>query len=274
MRIALDEGIPARPAGTPLSPVHLRVVDVHKSYGAHHVLRGVSFDVERGKTNVIVGRSGSGKTVLLRQLMLIERPERGRIELDGVDLCQLGEAQLTPLREKFGMVFQDSALLDSRSVFDNVAFPLREHSRMSRAEVRARVQETLRALDVLDAADKLPAQLSGGMRKRVAVARALVNEPEIVVYDEPTRGLDPVLSRAVDRLIEETRQRWGVTSILISHDLTSVRDIGHRVNLLEEGQIVFSGTCDEFFRGEHALARAFVHASGVEERPGRPRAQP
>jgi phospholipid/cholesterol/gamma-HCH transport system ATP-binding protein len=274
MRTMLDEGAPAVPAGSQLSPIHLRVVDVHKSYGAHHVLRGVSFDVQRGLTNVIVGRSGSGKTVLLRQLMLIERPERGRIELDGVDLCQLRETQLTPLRKKFGMVFQDSALLDSCSVFDNVAFPLREHSRLSRREIRVRVLETLRALDVLDAAAKLPGQLSGGMRRRVAVARALVNQPEIVVYDEPTRGLDPVLSRSVDRLIEETRQRWGVTSILISHDLTSVRDIGHRVNLLEEGQIVFSGSCEEFFGTEHALARAFVRASGVEERRGRADARP
>jgi phospholipid/cholesterol/gamma-HCH transport system ATP-binding protein len=242
----------------------LRVVDLHKSYGAHEVLRGVSFDVQRGMTNVIVGRSGSGKTVLLRQLLLLERPDSGRIELDGVDLCPLSDKALLPLRRKFGMVFQDSALLDSLSVFDNVAFPLREHNHLPHAELRARVLETLRSLDVLDARDKLPGALSGGMRRRVAVARALINAPAIVIYDEPTRGLDPLLSRAVDRLIEDTRRRLGLTSILISHDMKTVQDIAHRVNLLEEGRIVFSGSRDDFFSTDHALVRAFLRASGVK----------
>lgn len=255
------------PATTPLSTPHLRVVDLHKAYGDHEVLKGVSFDVQRGKTNVIIGRSGSGKTVLLRQLLLVERPDRGRIELDGVNLTQLDEAALTSLRSKFGMVFQDSALLDSMSVFDNVAFPLREHSALRGAQIKARVHDTLKALDVFDARDKLPGALSGGMKKRVAVARALVSQPEIVVYDEPTRGLDPVLSRSVDRLIEETRQRFGVTSILISHDMKSVLDIAHYVNLLEDGRIVYSASRDEFLHSDHPLARAFLRASGVK-RPG------
>jgi len=239
-------------------------VDLHKSYGDNHVLCGVTFDAYRGQTNVIMGMSGSGKTVLLRQLLLVERPDRGRVELDGVDLVALDEVDLIPFRKKFGMVFQDSALFDSLSVFENVSFPLREHSQLNHAEIEARVVDKLRALGVLEARAKLPSELSGGMRKRVAVARAMVNEPEILLYDEPTRGLDPVLARSVDKLIEETRQRYGVTSLVISHDMKSVRDIAHRVNLLDGGRIVLSVTRDEFFRSEHVLARNLVRASGIK----------
>ncbi|HEX6239468.1 MAG TPA: ATP-binding cassette domain-containing protein [Polyangiales bacterium] len=268
MRTELEQTSGGGSAQADTALPHLRVVDLHKSYGAHKVLQGVDFDVQRGMTNVIVGRSGSGKTVLLRQLLLLERPDSGRIELDGVDLCKLSDAALLPLRKKFGVVFQDSALLDSLSVFDNVAFPLREHSTLPRAEIGVRVNAILRTLDVLDARDALPGALSGGMRRRVALARALVGAPEIVVYDEPTRGLDPLRSRAVDQLIEDTRKRLGLTAILISHDLTTVRDIAHRVNLLEEGRVVFSGSRDEFFSTDHALVRAFLRASGVKRPQG------
>lgn len=252
----------------PRTSAHLRVIDLHKSYGDNHVLRGITFDAFRGKTNMILGKSGSGKTVLLRQLMLIEHPDRGRVELDGLDLVSLPEVELVHLRKRLGMVFQDSALFDSLSVFENVSFPLREQSDLDRAEIEARVVSKLRALGVLEARDMLPAELSGGMKRRVAVARAMVTEPEILVYDEPTRGLDPLLSRSVDRLIEETRQGYGVTSIVISHDMKSVKDIGHHVNMLEEGRIVLSVSRDEFFGNQHPLARAFLAASGVK--PGDP----
>jgi phospholipid/cholesterol/gamma-HCH transport system ATP-binding protein len=241
----------------------MRVVDVHKSYGEHEVLKGVTFDVYRGLTNLIVGVSGSGKTVLLRQLMCVERPDRGRVEIDGFDLVSLDEVALVEQRKKFGVVFQESALLDSLSVFDNVAFPLREHSGLSRAEIERRVVRQLESLDVLDARDKLPSELSGGMKKRVAVARAMVSEPEILIYDEPTRGLDPLLARSVDRLIEHTRKVHGVTSIVISHDLKSIMDIAHHVNLLDDGRIVYSAPRDEFLASTHPLAHAFVSASGV-----------
>ncbi|MFM2418949.1 MAG: hypothetical protein RL385_3672, partial [Pseudomonadota bacterium] len=173
------------------SEVHVRLVEVKKSYGSAVVLKGVSFDIHRGKTNVIVGASGSGKTVLLRQLIRLERPDSGRIEVDGQDIVPLDELALNSVRKKFGMVFQMSALFDSMDVFDNVAFPLREHTKLGRAEVRAKVEEALNALGVLHAIRKLPSELSGGMRKRVAVARALVLKPEILIYDEPTTGLDP-----------------------------------------------------------------------------------
>jgi phospholipid/cholesterol/gamma-HCH transport system ATP-binding protein len=260
--------LPVKPAGPQRvagrhPAVHMRVVDVHKSYGDHAVLKGVTFDAYRGATNVIVGVSGSGKTVLLRQLICVERPDRGRVEVDGVNLLSLRPVALIEQRKKFGMVFQDSALLDSLSVFDNVAFPLREHSGLRRKEIEARVVAQLKALDVLEARDKLPSALSGGMKKRVAVARALVTEPEILIYDEPTRGLDPILARSVDQLIDDTRKRYGVTSIVISHDVKSILDIADYVNVLDDGRIVYSASRDEFLTTAESPAHAFVGASNV-----------
>jgi phospholipid/cholesterol/gamma-HCH transport system ATP-binding protein len=256
-------GRPARDA------VHVHVVDLHKSYGEHEVLKGVTFDIYRGLTNMIIGVSGSGKTVLLRHLMCVERPDRGRVEIDGIDLVSLNEVALIEQRKKFGVVFQESALFDSLSVFDNVAFPLREHSGLSRKEIEARVFRQLESLGVLDARDKLPSDLSGGMKKRVAVARAMVSEPQILVYDEPTRGLDPLLARSVDRLIEETRLRHAVTSIVISHDMKSIVDIAHYVNVLDDGQIVYAASRDQFLRSSHPLAHNLVRSSGVLLPPAR-----
>jgi phospholipid/cholesterol/gamma-HCH transport system ATP-binding protein len=251
------------------SEVHVRLVDVKKSYGSAVVLKGVTFDIHRGKTNVIVGASGSGKTVLLRQLIRLERPDSGRIEVDGQDIVPLDELALNSVRKKFGMVFQMSALFDSMDVFDNVAFPLREHTKLGRAEVRAKVEEALNALGVLHAIRKLPSELSGGMRKRVAVARALVLKPEILIYDEPTTGLDPITSRTVDELIESTRVHFGVTSVVISHDMQSVFNIGHRISLLYKGSIEVSSDRDGFVGSDNAHVREILDASGVAL-PGRP----
>ncbi len=261
-------GLPASRASAtdePVDPVHVRVIDLHKSYGEHEVLKGITFDVYRARTNMILGASGSGKTVLLRQLLRLERPDSGRIEVDGEDIVPLDEVELARVRRKFGVVFQESALFDSLTVYENVEFPLREHEPgLSRAERRARVEARLRELDVLDAADKLPAEVSGGMKKRVAVARALVTDPQILVYDEPTRGLDPILARAVDELIENTRQRFQVTSIVISHDMRSVLDIGHHVSLLRDGRIEWSSSLADFVRSTNPHASAFLRASGVK----------
>jgi phospholipid/cholesterol/gamma-HCH transport system ATP-binding protein len=195
--------------GASKDPIHVRVRDLTKSYAGHPILKGVSFDIYRGLTNVIVGASGSGKTVFLRQLIRLETPDAGRIEVDGQDIVPLNEVELNETRKKFGMVFQMSALFDSMDVFDNVAFPLREHQKLGRAELKAQVEEALSALGVAHAIHKLPSELSGGMRKRVAVARALVMKPAILIYDEPTTGLDPITSRTVDELIESTRDLGG-----------------------------------------------------------------
>jgi phospholipid/cholesterol/gamma-HCH transport system ATP-binding protein len=245
-------------------PVHVRVRELKKTYGGHPILKDVSFDIHRGLTNVIVGASGSGKTVFLRQLIRLEKPDAGRIEVDGQDIVPLNEVELNEVRKKFGMVFQMSALFDSMDVFDNVAFPLREHLKPARAELKAQVEEALSALGVAHAIHKLPSELSGGMKKRVAVARALVMKPAILIYDEPTTGLDPLTSRTVDELIESTRERFGVTSVVISHDMESVFTIGHHVTLLYKGQIEVSAPREEFAASDNAHVKEFLTASGVQ----------
>jgi phospholipid/cholesterol/gamma-HCH transport system ATP-binding protein len=226
-------------------------------------LKGVSLDIHRGKTNLIIGPSGSGKTVLMRQLIRLERPDSGKLLVNGIDFAKLEGLELAAMRRTFGMVFQMSALFDSMTVFDNVAFPLREHTRLSRKDVRDRVMARLSALGVAAAAHKLPAELSGGMQKRVAVARAMIMESEILIYDEPTTGLDPITTEMVDDLIVEAEEMFGVTSIVISHDMASVMRIANYLSFLHEGRIVASGTKAELMRSEHPATAEFVRASGI-----------
>ncbi|MDQ3032476.1 MAG: ABC transporter ATP-binding protein [Myxococcota bacterium] len=247
-----------------LDPIQVRVLDLRKSYAGTEVLRGVTFDVMRGKINVVIGGSGAGKSVFTRQLLRLETPDSGRIEIDGTDIVPLDDWQLVPYRRKMGMVFQFGALFDSMSCFENVAFPLREHTNMNRKEIEERVMQRLGDLNVEHAAKKLPGQISGGMAKRVALARALVLEPEILVYDEPTSGLDPVSSRLVDELIAETSGKFGVTSVVITHDMASVFKIGHHVNMLYKGGIEASGTPDEIMRSDNPVVHEFLVASGVK----------
>ena len=252
-----------RPTAAAADPVQVRVRDLEKSYEGQPVLRGVTLDVHRGAINVIIGGSGAGKSVLTRQILRLERPDAGQILVDGVDIVPLSDFQLVPVRRKFGMVFQFGALFDSMSVFDNVAFPLREHTQLSRAEVHAKVMARLEDLRVAHAHAKLPGQISGGMQKRVALARALVLEPEILVYDEPTSGLDPVSSRLVDDLIAETSAHFGVTSVVITHDMASVFKIAARVNMLYQGRIEASGTPKDVLESTNPVVVDFLRASGV-----------
>ncbi len=251
------------PAQDTHDPIHVRIRDVHKSYGEQHVLRGVSLDIRRGKTNLIIGPSGSGKTVLMRQLVRLEKPDSGALLVNGIDFAKLEGLQLAAMRRTFGMVFQMSALFDSMTVFDNVAFPLREHARLSKRELSDRVMSRLATLGIAGAAHKYPAELSGGMQKRVAVARAMILESEILIYDEPTTGLDPITTEMVDDLITETEEMFGVTSIVISHDMASVMRIANYLSFLHEGQIVASGTKEELLRSEHPATAEFVRASRV-----------
>jgi len=231
----------AKKADPNADPIHIAIRDLEKSYDASPVLRGVTLDIQRGLINVIIGGSGAGKSVFTRQLLRLERPDAGQILVDGSDIAGLDDWKLVPFRKKFGMVFQFGALFDSMSVFDNCAFPLREHTKMNRAQIRERVMQRLSDLNVAHAEKKLPAQISGGMQKRVAIARALVLEPQILVYDEPTSGLDPVSSRLVDDLISETAESFGVTSVVITHDMASVLKIAHRVSMLHKGRM--QGSC-------------------------------
>jgi phospholipid/cholesterol/gamma-HCH transport system ATP-binding protein len=239
--------------------------DIRKSYGAAEVLKGIDLVAKRGETTVIIGGSGAGKTTLLRLIVALEQPTSGELRIDGEDIVGKGERALNEVRRKFGMVYQYAALLDSINVLDNVSFPLVEHTRMKAAERKERVIKMLKELGLDESAcAKFPSQLSGGMRKRVGMARALMLDPRILIYDEPTSGLDPSTSRMVDDLIDEMRQKFGVTSIVISHDIASCFRIAHQAVLLIKGKIVARGTPDALLDGSNAEAKNFIEMSGVD----------
>ena len=246
------------------APPLVVVEDLVKSYDEKIVLDHVSLHVDRGETLVVVGGSGAGKSTLLRQIVGLERPDSGLVLIGGVDIFALGEVALYKERRRFAVVFQNDALLDSLSVFDNVAFPLREELDLAEPEVKRRVMAKLEELDLADAMRKLPGELSGGMAKRVGVARALVVEPEILVYDEPTTGLDPLTSRKVDRLIIDMRDRFLVTSMVITHDMATAYEVADRVMLLEHGKFVAEAPTEEFFASELPAVRTFADSSGFE----------
>lgn len=249
-----------------MSEIIVSIRDLVKSYGTQRVLHGVSFDLYRGKTNVIIGPSGSGKSVLMRQLIRLEEPDSGAILFDGQDIAKVEGRALSMLRRRFGMVFQHSALFDFMNVFENVAFPLREHTTLSRGEIRDRVEERLDSLGILEAAKKMPAELSGGMQRRVAVARALILETELVVYDEPTTGLDPLTTQTVDELILEAAAKFGVTSVVISHDMASVFRIADQITVLNFGHVEASAPPESLMEVVSDEVRSFILASGIDPR--------
>ena len=240
--------------------------NVKKSYDDQQVLKGIDLVARRKETVVIIGGSGAGKTTLLRLIVALDRPTSGRILVEGEDIAKLPERELNRIRKKFGMVYQYAALLDSISVVDNVAFPLVEHTKLSKKEIRERVLDKLEilGLDPKVVGPKFPSELSGGMRKRVGLARALMLEPPILVYDEPTSGLDPLTSRLVDDLIEEMRERFNVTSIVISHDIASCFRIAHQAVLVIEGRVEAVGPPDSLVHGDSEVAREFIRNSGVD----------
>ena len=245
---------------------HIVVEGLTKRYADFVALQDINMRVGRGEIVVIIGGSGAGKSTLLKMLIALDRPTSGSIVIDGQNIVPLGDTALNRVRKKFGMVFQYSALLDSLDVFENVAFPLREHTRLREKEIRQRVLETLRILDLEGTHQRMPSELSGGMRKRVGLARALMLEPEILMYDEPTSGLDPLSSRLVDKLIADTRDRFGVTSIVISHDMAGALRTADQIYLLSRGHIAASGTPEQLTRGGTGLAHDFFDASGIDAR--------
>jgi phospholipid/cholesterol/gamma-HCH transport system ATP-binding protein len=239
--------------------------EVRKRFGETKVLEGIDMVFHRNETTCIVGGSGAGKTTLLRLIVALDKPTSGHIYVEGEDIVVLPERELNRVRQKFGVVYQYSALLDSITVLENVGFPLVEHTKLSSKEIRQRVVEKLSILGLDESVlDKFPSELSGGMRKRVGLARALMLDPPIVVYDEPTSGLDPVTSRAVDDLIDGTKRRFGVTSIVITHDITTCFRIADRAALLAGGQVVARGTPEELAHGENRISRDFIANSGVD----------
>jgi phospholipid/cholesterol/gamma-HCH transport system ATP-binding protein len=244
----------------------IRVRGLHKSFPPQHVLRGIDLDIERGRTNIIIGGSGQGKSVLMKHLMGLLKPDAGQIWVDGVDVVPFNDQEMGKLRRKYGMVFQYAALFDSMNVVENIAFPLLERYNLPRAEVMERVRDLLRRLDLENVGgieQKFPPELSGGQRKRVGLARALIDRPEILLYDEPTTGLDPVATKNVDEMIRRTADEFGVTSVVISHDMASTFRIGDRISMLDGGKIVASGTPQEVLASRHPALREFVETSGL-----------
>ncbi len=238
----------------------IRVVDVYKRFGRNEVLKGVSLEVKTGTTRVILGVSGSGKTVLMKHIIGLMHPDSGHIFVDGEDITQLDSRGLLRVRSKFGMVFQQAALFDSMTVFDNVAFPLREHTKMTAAEIADRVHRALEVVELHDIDDKFPAELSGGMRKRVGLARGIVLEPVCLLYDEPTTGLDPITTDSVDQMIMDAARRLKVTSVVISHDIGSALAVADEIAVIHEGRIVEDTTPAGLRQSKHPFVQQFLHS--------------
>ncbi len=237
----------------------IRIHDLHKTFGRQRVLRGLSLEVATGETMVIIGRSGGGKSVLLKHLIGLLHPDSGAIIVDGTDTTRLRGSALDRIRERYGVVFQGGALFDSMSVFDNVAFPLREKTRLGAAEIGERVEEKLEQVGLAGMGHKNPAEISGGMRKRVAIARALVTEPQVVFFDEPTTGLDPILVNTIHHLIVELHRKFRFTAVMVSHEIPEIFRIADRVAMLHDGVIVESGTPDAIQASTNPVVQQFIH---------------
>ena len=238
----------------------IEIVNLWKSFGDHEVLKGISLKVEKGTTCVILGGSGSGKTVLMKHVIGLLRPDQGTVFVNNVEIPKLEGRALTDARRMFGMVFQQSALFDSMTVFENVAFPLKERDRhLRQTELRQRVVDKLKVVDLSeDVLALYPAELSGGMKKRVALARALIHDPPVVLYDEPTTGLDPITTDYVDEMILQAKQRLGVTSMVISHDIASSFKVADRLGVLYDGVLAAEGTPEEVRKSEHPHVKKFL----------------
>ena len=237
----------------------IRIQDLHKAFGRQHVLRGVNLDVATGEIMVVIGRSGGGKSVLLKHLIGLLRPDSGAILVDGEDITRLRGAALDRIRDRYGVVFQGGALFDSMSVFDNVAFPLREKRRLRAAEIANRVEEKLAQVGLTGMGHKNPAEISGGMRKRVAIARALVTEPGVVFFDEPTTGLDPILVNTIHHLIVELHRKFRFTAVMVSHEIPEIFSIADRVAMLHDGVIVEAGTPHAIQHSSNQVVQQFIH---------------
>ncbi len=239
----------------------IKLENIHKAFGNNRVLEGLDLEVPRGESLVVIGGSGSGKTVLIKLIIGLLRPDSGRVLIDNEEISHLPERQLNKIRQRVGMLFQYGALFDSMSVGDNVAFALREHTNIRRTEVRERVAHYLRMVGMPDTENLWPVDLSGGMRKRVALARAIAYEPLIILYDEPTTGLDPIMADVINSLICDLNEKLSVTSVTITHDLASARKIADRIAMLYDGRIIESGTPEEIMSSENPYVRQFVTGS-------------
>jgi phospholipid/cholesterol/gamma-HCH transport system ATP-binding protein len=240
-----------------MAPI-IQIEGLKKTFGHNPVLKGIDLDVEEGTTLVILGGSGSGKTVLMKHMIGLLRPDSGQVVVEGQDLVQLPNDDLAQVRKKFGMVFQAAALFDSMTVYENVAFPLREHLRLKEDQIQVKVKEKLSIVGLKNVEQRFPADLSGGMRKRVGLARAIILDPKIVLYDEPTTGLDPITTDYVDEMILDAKKQLGVTSVVISHDIASAFKVADQIAFLHQGLIVDQGPPTQLRHSKHPAVNAFL----------------
>jgi len=259
--------IEAPPSAKPSPKPHLvpgnsapmiAVRSLAKKIGQQEILRGVDLEVRTGETLVIIGRSGGGKSVLLKHLVGLMEPDAGEIWIQGQNITGINERQLAAIRQKVGILFQGGALFDSMTVADNIAFPLREAGQRDPKVLRSKVAEMLEVMEMEGEEDKMPESLSGGMKKRVGLARAIIRRPSCVLYDEPTSGLDPVVADSINRLIRRLQQRFGMTSVVVTHDMKSAFDVADRIAYLHEGRIYFDGTADQLQQSTDPLIQDFL----------------
>lgn len=241
----------------------IRIVDLHKAFGAKVVLDGANLEIQKGESMVVIGGSGTGKSVMLKHIMGLMQPDSGDVYIDDVDISRLDDRQLYAVRRRFGMLFQMAALFDSLSVWENVGFALLRDRKMPEDEVKRIAIEKLRLVGLVGVEDLMPAELSGGMKKRVGLARAIAYDPEVILYDEPTTGLDPIMADAINDLIIEMRERLSVTSVTITHDMQSAYKIADRIAMLYKGKIIEIGTPDEIKATSNPIVRQFISGSAV-----------
>ncbi|MDD5434906.1 MAG: ABC transporter ATP-binding protein [Nitrospira sp.] len=239
------------------------IVNLHKSFNNKKVLQGVNLHIERGETMVVIGGSGSGKSVLMKHVIGLLNPDEGSVLVDGVDISRMKENDLNELRKRYGMLFQGAALFDSLTVWENVGFGLMQHTGLSKEEIRETAKGKLEMVGLKGVEDLMPSELSGGMRKRVGLARAIAMEPQIMLYDEPTTGLDPIMADAINDLIIEMKKKLNVTSMTITHDMVSAYKICDRIAMLFEGRILEVGTAEEIKKSEDPIVHQFITGSSV-----------
>lgn len=243
----------------------IEIKEIYKKFGSQQVLNGLSLNIPKGLITVIIGRSGGGKSVLLKHIIGLLKPDAGQIIFDGVDMVAADDKTLEGIRKRFGMLFQEGALFDSLNLEDNIGFPLFEHTKLSDKEIYERVKEVMAMVGLSGAEKKFPSEISGGMRKRAGLARAIISNPEVILFDEPTSGLDPIMSAAIDNLIVDVQRRLNVTCIVISHDIKSTFRIAHKIAMLYEGKIIAEGTPEEMQNIDNAYLKQFI--GGLTEGP-------
>ncbi|TXE15876.1 ATP-binding cassette domain-containing protein [Psychroserpens burtonensis] len=241
----------------------IEVKNIHKSFGDAHILKGITTTFEKGKTSLVIGQSGSGKTVFLKCLLGLFSPEEGEIEYDGLAYAKLTDAQKRNLRADIGMVFQGSALFDSMTILENVMFPLRMFTKQTKTEMEDRADFVLKRVNLEDAHHKMPSEASGGMQKRVAIARAIVNKPKYLFCDEPNSGLDPKTAIVIDNLIQEITDEYNITTVINSHDMNSVMEIGEKIVFLKDGLKAWEGSKENIFKTDNEVVTDFVYSSNL-----------